>query len=331
MAKPQRKQKDAIRHFIGELYGRDFSALAPQEMRSLALPPNGEPLDQPCRFRGGRCNKKGGVCSLRQYKKTDTGVEPTGGIITTCPERFKEDLMVFRWVAETLIHTQNPTLVSEVPFLKGEQANVRKKKRDTKGRIDLVLVKDDVSSGEWCCLEAQAVYFSGRRMELDFRVMREWQGPGIPFPVINRRPDWRSSSAKRLLPQLQAKVPAIRRWGVKMAVVVDNAFWNSIGGIKDQTDLSNSDLIWFVVDYEPSFLGFKLQKKGVYLTTIEDAVTALTGGVPVTRKEFEDRVAEKMSRTTKGLSLSAVRSSFGDELISSRLDVSEADDSEPEP
>lgn len=331
MARPkkERKKKEQVRHFIAELYGHDFSALSPEAIQSLALGPGGEPLKEYCRFREGPCNKKGGVCSLRRYRKSENSVEPlpglgSSGIVTTCPERFKEDLLIFRWVAETLLQTDNPTLVPEVPFLKAENPEDAKAlKKDTKGRIDLVLVNDDITSGRWCCLEAQAVYFSGRRMELDFKIMREWQGPGVPFPVVNRRPDWRSSSAKRLLPQLQAKVPAIRRWGVKMAVVVDHAFWLSIGGIKTQKDLSNSDVVWFVADYEPTSQGFKLIQKDVLLTTIEDAVTSLTGGVPVTRQEFEERIAEKMSRTTKGLSRSAVRSVFEDELISSQSKESE--------
>jgi hypothetical protein len=50
-------------------------------------------------------------------------------------------------------------------------------------------------------------------MENDFKVMREWIGPGVPFPAVQRRPDFRSSGPKRLMPQLQIKVPTISRWG----------------------------------------------------------------------------------------------------------------------
>ena len=78
MAKPkkERKKKEQIRHFIGELYGRDFNGLTPEEIRSLALGPDGEPLEKHCRFRDGPCNKKGGVCSLRRYRKSEERVEP---------------------------------------------------------------------------------------------------------------------------------------------------------------------------------------------------------------------------------------------------------------
>jgi hypothetical protein len=110
-----------------------------------------------------------------------------------------------------------------------------------------VLVSVSGQSLKWCALEMQAVYFSGKSMENDFKDMRQWEGPGIPFPMVQRRPDFRSSGPKRLMPQLQIKVPTISRWGKKMAVVVDKAFWESLGEMREVRDLSNSEIAWFVV------------------------------------------------------------------------------------
>jgi hypothetical protein len=92
--------------------------------------------------------------------------------------------------------------------------------QDAVGKIDEVLVNADGGALRWCALEIQAVYFSGSSMENDFKIMREWTGPGVPFPEVQRRPDFRSSGPKRLMPQLQIKVPTISRWGKKMAVVI---------------------------------------------------------------------------------------------------------------
>jgi len=64
------------------------------------------------------------------------------------------------------------------------------------GRIDNVLVRPSASKLEWCALEMQAVYFSGRSMQADFALMRTWLGPGVPFPTGQRRPDFRSSGPK---------------------------------------------------------------------------------------------------------------------------------------
>jgi len=59
----------------------------------------------PCPFQLGlACNKKGGVCSLRQYKQIGDGpVSGVGPVITTCPQRFLESNTIFRWVGETLL------------------------------------------------------------------------------------------------------------------------------------------------------------------------------------------------------------------------------------
>jgi hypothetical protein len=137
--------------------------------------------------------------------------------VTTCPNRFLEGNLVMKWVGETLLGTGNPVVISELPFLMGE-AGQGEDEQDPVGKIDQVLVNGEGNSLRWCALEMQAVDFSGMSMENDFKVMREWTGPGMPFPKVQRRPDFRSSGPKRLMPQLQIKVPTISRWGKKMAV-----------------------------------------------------------------------------------------------------------------
>ena len=94
-------------------------------------------------------------------------------------------------------------------------------------------------------------------MRSEFENLRDSTGTRPKFPDAVRRPDWRSSSAKRLMPQLQIKVPTLRRWGSKMAVAVDRPFFNSIGGISTQPsqDLGDGDIVWMVVDLRPDALG----------------------------------------------------------------------------
>jgi hypothetical protein len=66
------------------------------------------------------------------------------------------------------------------------------------------------------------VYFYGASMTAEFKMLRYHEAAGVPF-LAGHRPDYRSSGPKRLMPQLQIKVPSLRRWGKKMAVVVDEA------------------------------------------------------------------------------------------------------------
>jgi Restriction endonuclease NotI len=237
--------KTQTRFGIGEWYGNDFASLKPDAMRKLA---GAKAADKHCRFRGGPCNKKGGVCSLRLYERRGEDVSPAGGLVTTCPQRFKEADRALTWIAQTLIGTDNPAIIKEVPFLKSALSDADNP--EAVGQVDMVLVNQAGPSLAWCCVEMQAVYFSGPGMESEFSALAAWKGPGVPFSQKLRRPDFRSSGPKRLMPQLQIKVPTIRRWGKKMAVLIDVAFWRSLGAMSEVPHMSNCDVAWFVVDYE---------------------------------------------------------------------------------
>jgi hypothetical protein len=217
--KGTKEKKPSIRYGAGELYGLDFANLPADRIRALANAPFKSQL---CPFRGGgfKCNKKGGVCSLRQFSKTGGSVAPVAAVsvVATCPCRFYDSGTVLAWAGRTLLDAKSPIILTELPFLKAtseaDACNV-----STVGKIDMVLVHPDTTILRWCALEIQAVYFSGASMSKDFNVMKKWQGGGIPFPQGFRHPDFRSSGPKRLMPQLQIKVPTISRWGKKMAVV----------------------------------------------------------------------------------------------------------------
>ena len=116
------------------------------------------------------------------------------------------------------------------------------------------------------------------------------------MPVVGRRPDYRSSGPKRLMPQLQIKVPTLRRWGKKMAVVVDLPFFLSMGEMRTVNHVSNADIVWFLVDFvkQPGDKLHKLVVVREFATTLESAIEGLTGGVPVSLSQFEDRINGKI-------------------------------------
>ncbi len=288
------------RYGTGELYGFDFSALPPERIRELASAPY---KSQPCPFKPAqpgkpapRCNKKGGVCSLRQFVQDGQGrVEGRGEPVTTCPNRFLEGTLVAQWVGETLLGTSRPVVISELPFLMGEIEAEEGRDEDAVGKIDEVLVNAEGDALRWSALEFQAVYFSGKSMENDFKVMRRWTGSGVPFPAVQRRPDFRSSGPKRLMPQLQIKVPTISRWGKKMAVVIDRAFWGSLGGMREVRELSNCEIVWFVVSFAASNAGrFVLRRHETHFTTLVNAVDGLTGGTPMSLERFESQIRDRL-------------------------------------
>jgi hypothetical protein len=242
------------------------------------------------------CNKKGGVCSLRQFAQDgQRTVVAKGEPVTTCPIRFLQGNLITRWVGETLLGTSTPLVISELPFLMGGIQGDDEADQEAVGKIDEVLVNAEGGGLRWCALEIQAVYFSGSSMENDFKVMRNWTGPGVPFPQVQRRPDFRSSGPKRLMPQLQIKVPTISRWGKKMAVVIDRAFWNSLGEMREVRDLSNCEIVWFVVSFAPGNDGrFSLRRDASHFTTLDKAVEGLTGGMPMSLERFETQIRDRL-------------------------------------
>jgi len=232
------------------------------------------------------------------YENADGGTVPAAdaeaGLRVLCPRRFEEEMAIFRWVGEVVLGTATPEIATEIGFLKAEGSNTHA------GRIDMVLAEQEGGAAalNWCALEIQAVYFSGKGMGEEFRSIMSSEGESLPFPSHTRRPDYRSSGPKRLLPQLQIKVPTLRRWGKKMAVVVDKHFFRSLGHMEEVGDLSSGDIAWFTVDFleEEGGRRFRLARDSVHVTTLERATEGLTGGFPVTLPEFEAGIRAKLAR-----------------------------------
>lgn len=308
MSGRKKQTKDQIRFGIGEWYGKSFIHLTIEERRFFALLQHQKKKDrqsQPCPPRLAEnidavCTKEGGVCSIRAYKLSDKEVTiPEGNwgkLVTTCPYRFNEGKIIFHWVGKTILDCTDSTIVNEVGFLeKDKEIMGESQGRDDVGRIDKVLVNPNKEPLSWCALEIQAVYFSGASMKKDFDNIVINSKDGLPFPAGVRRPDFRSSAPKRLMPQLQIKVPTLRRWGKKMAVVIDRSFYDSIGDMGKIEDLSNSDIAWFVVRYkEEEMKQAILEPDVVIYTTLERTVEGLTGGKPVSLNEFEKRIKNKL-------------------------------------
>ena len=300
---PTKRPKLRRRYSIGEWYGIGFETVTPNErFRRAQVEIESDALTgTPCPFqKDTNCNKKGGVCSLRLYQQGDDGVvSGTGPLATTCPLRFLEDDTVFRWVGETILQTTQPIVLSEVGFLDRLTPGTSTESddedgRDYIGRIDNVVVHPSRNPIDWCALELQAVYFSGKAMNQEFKMLSEREREALPFPAAHRRPDWRSSGPKRLLPQLQTKVPTIRTWGKKLAVVVDEAFFASLVGLEREKHLSNAEIAWFVVGYDQTPRGWKLSAREVVFTKLDSSVKALTGGVPLSKERFEEQLRLKL-------------------------------------
>lgn len=313
---------------IAEWYGRRFASLDDAQRKKFAATKKGV---EDCPFvaqvpnlapknKSLKCSKQGGVCSIRKF------IEPVfpeddikfGPIIATCPNRFLQNGTIIEHIGSLILGTNRPWFAKELPFLKRPRADLENISvpdsdseidNDTEdgavvdlspadvGRIDLVFVHP-TDPEKWCAVEMQAVYFAGASMASDITAIINHTGNGVPMPAKARRPDFRSSGPKRLMPQLMIKVPTIRRWGKKMLVVVDQPFFEAMDKMETVEHLSNSDVIWVVVRFEeinpPDQVNLVVSK--MQQTTLESAVKGLTAGEPTTLPDFEESLSKKKAR-----------------------------------
>ena len=224
----------------------------------------------------------------------DRIAEPEGDPVIMCPSRFEQGQLLVRWLADIVGFAADEVLLAhEVPFMLNPNTG------RPAGMIDLVVAREPDGGLEWHGMEIQAVYFSGAGMRSEIEAQagtRNDERPA-PFPNAPRRPDWRSSSAKRLLPQLDVKVPLLVRWGRKTAVVVDRPFFDSIGGPSDEPDhdLNAGDLIWMVPELEVDDQGaYRLERGHWEVLTLEESRRKLLSAQPITRAEFETTLRGKL-------------------------------------
>lgn len=312
------RNADQIKYGIAEWYGRLYRKMGATERNSL-LAPNPIPdcpflRDVPDLAPNGRmkCSKPGGVCSIRNFALEDDGQVRFGPITATCPNRFLQARTAISSIGFEVLDTEKPLVAKEIAFLQrvsagpvlgdateAAQPAAADPSADTEdvGKIDLVFVHPDKEPLDWCAVEMQAVYFSGGAMSKDFESIRTYQGNGTPMPGAVRRPDFRSSGPKRLMPQLQIKVPSLRRWGKKMIVIVDRPFIDAMAPMEKIGDISNSDIVWAVVNYkeEEGQEVATLVVEEFVMTTLEAAVVGLTAGVPTTLREFEAKLKQKVA------------------------------------
>lgn len=286
------------RYGIAEWYGYDLLAITPQERQKLANVALGNDSTTPvCPFQQNNrpCHKRGGVCSLRLYEDDGSGTvqQSASAPLALCPSRFEQSNLLLKWLGDIVgIPEEQVSIAREIPFMESIQDN------KPAGKIDLIVARDEKDRLEWYGLEIQAVYFSGKGMGSEFEAMLENNSLLPPYPTEVRRPDWRSSSAKRLMPQLEVKVPTLRRWGSKMAVAVDKPFFDSIGGPSENysQDLGDGDIIWMVPAISAIEDGKLALMRGHWeVLTLEASRNKLLAARTIQRHEFENSLRSRLT------------------------------------
>ena len=177
-----------------------------------------------------------GVCS----------VFGTGGeVVITCPVRFQQGWRIASDAA-AFFFPPNAAWTSLTEVRLKDSAG------KSAGNIDVVLLSYDALGRitDYGSLEVQAVYISGN-VSTPFKHYMEdphahadmdWRGQRN-YP----RPDYLSSSRKRLAPQLIFKGGILNGWGRKMAVALNTGFYETLPAL-EEVDQSEADMAWLVYD-----------------------------------------------------------------------------------
>ncbi len=230
-----------------------------------------------------------GVCSI-----FDNGTP-----VITCPVRFREHWLI-AGDAAAFFFPEGTTWTSLTEVRLNDQNG------KSAGNIDVVLVAYN-SAGQvvdFGALEIQAVYISGNVRDPFEHYMQDPQSRAVmdwSSAAYYPKPDYLSSSRKRLAPQLLFKGGILHSWQKKMAVAVDKSFFATLPHLP-VVEKAEADIVWLIYDLqlisEDNQARYRLVKVNEVYTKFEPALlsitTALPGDVSTFIQVLQHKLDEKM-------------------------------------
>jgi len=227
-----------------------------------------------------------GVCSLNHKEKP----------VIICPIRFREDWSIISDAASFIFDKKATwTHVGEV--------RLKDKHGKSAGNIDYVLVSYDNKGRvvDFGSLEVQAVYISGN-LTGPFTVYLEEPSPSFTWTQAFKfpKPDYLSSSRKRLIPQIIAKGSILKQWKKKQVVALQTSFYKTLPDLPE-VDKAESDFAFFLYDLVPTkgkTLELKLQR--VVYTKFAKALEQIAKFEAGSIKEFTELLQKKLDAKRAG-------------------------------
>lgn len=230
-----------------------------------------------------KANDPLGVCSVNEG----------GTVAVTCPVRFREDWLI----AEDAAGFFFPPGAKWTSLV---EVRLKDRHGQSAGNVDVMLVSYDERGkiNDFGSCEVQAVYISGNvRAPFEYfmedqlnRSGMDWTGrPNYP------RPDYLSSSRKRLAPQLLFKGGIFHAWGKKQAVVIHRGFFDSLPEMAE-ADSSEADLAWLVYDltHDDDANVYRLTRGQTIYTKFEPSMLKLTTSEAGPVGEFVEHLQSKL-------------------------------------
>lgn len=222
-----------------------------------------------------------GVCSIYENEE----------IAITCPIRFRQGWRILEDAAD-FFFTRGTKWTSLM------EVRLKDNNEQSAGNIDLVLVAYDDKERitDFGALEVQAVYISGNVREPFAKYMENPSKPfdwpaGADYP----RPDYLSSSRKRLLPQLLYKGGILHKWGKKQAVALQSGFFATLPPLPEVVP-RDAEIAWLLYDIRRARAGdgFKIVMNRIVYTGFHPALNTITTAEAGSEKEFRDYLQHKL-------------------------------------
>lgn len=272
------------KHPLAEVFGHlasDYSSKA-QRYRSHRLCPFNNKVPNCTK---DKAKDPLGVCSVFHE----------GTAVITCPIRFREDWLITDDAASFFFGED--TSWSSLTEVRLNDANGK-----SAGNIDVVLVAYDRNGKifDFGALEIQAVYISGNIRDPFEHFMEDPQTNAV-MDWTNQpnypRPDYLSSSRKRLAPQLLFKGGILHSWKKKMAVALNKSFFDTLPQLKTARKV-DADIAWLIYDLqrvkESGQEKYKLTKIDEVFTEFQPALLSITTPVPGKINDFVRLLQEKL-------------------------------------
>jgi Restriction endonuclease NotI len=271
---------------ISEIFGRNIHDISDEAQ--------GIRKSKTCPFRKSPCTKSSitdplGVCTLSDGNRATA----------VCPVRFLEGDLIFKEAGKVAFGPDCTIAVfPEIKILRIGSSKADKFKKI--GKMDFLLGKlENGIVTDFAALEVQATYFSGKAIRPAFDDFLE--NRHLNKNISDRRPDFRSSAQKRLMPQLRLKVPVFRRWGKKFFIVVDSHFFNALPAFK-ATSPANSEIIWLSFPILLRDEQYVMQAPNVVGTHWDEVVTSLREGqAPEPEEIFAELQTKLDTKSATGL------------------------------
>jgi hypothetical protein len=200
------------------------------------------------------------------------------GLAITCPTRLRQGLLIVEDAAGFFFPAQTR-------YVTLTEVRLADRFGKSAGNIDIVLVALDDQNQiiDFGALEIQAVYISGNVSKAFQAYMKDpTANYGMQWPAKNYpKPDYLSSSRKRLAPQLIYKGGILNQWSKKIAVAVHRPFFEQLP-LLPEVDVNDAEIAWFVYDlvYDSKFEQYKLHRAATKYTRFKEALDTITTSEP---------------------------------------------------